>query len=113
MLKIFANALSAVKDRAIEASAKSLINQKINGIGRVTELQIDSRQKTISAQMVLKGETAPISINIGAYELVQENGVTCISFKGFTASREWISALLNRYLTGHKLQVPNAVGMAL
>jgi uncharacterized Fe-S cluster-containing MiaB family protein len=113
MLKIFTNALSVLQDRAIEASAKSLINQKIEGIGRVTEIQIDSKQKTISAQVALKGETVPISINIGAYELVQENGVTCISFKGFTASREWISALLNRYLTGHKLQVPNAVGMAL
>jgi len=113
MLKIFTNALSALKDRAIEASAKALINQKIEGIGRVTEIQIDSKQKTISAQVALKGETVPISINIGAYELVQENGVTCISFKGFTASREWISARLNRYLTGHKLQVPNAVGMAL
>ena len=113
MLKIFANALSAVKDRAIEASAKALINQKIEGIGRVTELQIDSKQKTIFAHMVLKGETPPISINIGAYELVQENEVTCISFRGFTSSRERISALLNRYLAGHKLQVPNAVGMAL
>ena len=113
MLKIFTNALNAVKDRAIVASATSLINQKIEGIGRVTELQIDSKQKTISEQVALKGEAAPISINIGAYELVQENGVTCISFKGFTASKEWISALLNRYLTGHKLQVPNAVGMAL
>ena len=113
MLKIFTNALSAVKDRAIEACAKSLINQKIEGIGRVTEIQIDSKKKTISAQMVLKGEIAPISINIGAYELVQENVVTCISFKGFTASREWNSALLNRYLTGHRLRVPNAVGMAL
>jgi sporulation protein YlmC with PRC-barrel domain len=59
MLKIFANALSAVKDRAIEASAKALINQKIQVIGRVAELQIDSKQKTISAQMVLQGETAP------------------------------------------------------
>jgi len=113
MIKMFTNALSAVKDRAIEASAKSLINQKIEGIGRVTEIQIDSKKKTISAQMVLKGETVPISIDIGACELVQENGVTCISFKGFTASREWISALLNRYLTGYRLQVPNAVGMAL
>ena len=113
MLNMLANALGAVKDRATEASAKALINQKFEDIGSVTELQIDSKQGTISAQLALKGEAAPISINIGAYELIQENGVTCISFHGFAASREWISALLNRYLAGHKLQVPDALRMVL
>jgi hypothetical protein len=113
MPNTFANAVGAVKDSAVQALVRALINREFEVIGCVTDLQLDSNQRTISAQVALRGETGPISIRIGAYELIQANGVTFISFSGFTASREWVGALLNKYVSGHKLQVPKAVRIAL
>jgi len=113
MLTRITEALGAVKDRALEASAKALINQKFADIGSVIELRIESKQKTMVAHLALNGETAPISISVGAYQVAQEDGVTCISFHGFSASREWIGVLLNKYLAGQKLPIPDALRMGL
>ena len=110
MLNSLANAL---KQRALEAAVKTLINQKIKAFGSVTSLQIDSKQRTVSAQLALKGETQPITIKIGAYEVTQENGGTCISFQNLQASKEWIGNVLNEYVAGRRFKVPGVVKMAL
>jgi hypothetical protein len=110
MLSSFTNAL---KQRALEAALKTLINQKIKAFGSVTTLQIDTKQRTISAQLALKGETQPITINIGAYEVTQEKEITSISFQNLQASREWIGNVLNEYVAGRRFKVPGVVKMAL
>lgn len=97
----------------MEATAKRLINQKIETFGSVNSLQIDSRQRTISAELALKGEPQPIAIKIGAYEVIQENGVSYISFQNLHASKEWIGHVLNEYVAGRRFKVPHAVKMAL
>lgn len=97
----------------MEATVKRLINQKIEAFGSITSLQIDSKQRTISAQLALKGETQPIAIKIGGYEVIQESGVAYISFQNFHASKEWIGNVLNEYLAGRRFKVPGAVIMVL
>jgi hypothetical protein len=110
MLSSFANAL---KERAIEATVKRLINHKIEAFGSVTSLQIDSKQRTISAQLALKGEARSIEIKAGAYDVVQESGVTYISFQNLHASKEWIGHVLNEYVAGRRFKVPAVVKVVL
>jgi hypothetical protein len=113
MLSSLINALTIVKERVVEATAKRLINQKIIVFGSVTSLQIDSKQRTISAELTLKGEAEPIAIKIGVYELIEENGVSYISFQNLHASKEWIGHVLNEYVAGRRFKVPDAVKMVL
>jgi len=105
----FANALTALKERALEATIKRLLNQKFEAFGSVTSLRIDSTQRTISGQLSLKGETQPIEIKIGSYEVIQENGVSYVSFQNLHASKEWIGSVLNEYVAGRRFKMPNAV----
>ena len=109
----FANALTALKERALEATIKRLLNQKLEAFGSVTSLRIDSTQKTISGQLSLKGETQPIEIKIGSYEVIQENGATYISLQNLQASKEWIGSALNEYVAGRRFKMPNAVKLVL
>jgi hypothetical protein len=113
MLSSFANALTALKERAMEATVKRLVNQKLETFGSVTSLRIDSKQRTISAQVSLKGETQPIEIKAGSYEVIQENGAAYISFQNLHASKEWIGNVLNEYVAGRRFKVPDAVGLVL
>ena len=113
MLSSFANALTALKERAIEAAVKRLINRKIEAFGSVTSLQIDSKQRTIAAQLALKGETQPIVIKVGSYEVIQEHGAAFISFQNLHASKEWINSVLNEYVAGRRFKVPEVLRMAL
>jgi hypothetical protein len=113
VLSSFANALTALKESALEAALKRLVNAKLETFGSVTSLRIDSTQRTISAQLSLKGETELIEIKIGAYQVIQENGATYISFQNLHASREWIGSVLNEYVAGRRLKVPDAVRLVL
>ncbi|SPE51196.1 conserved hypothetical protein [Verrucomicrobia bacterium] len=109
MFRSLADRFREVKDGAVEMVAKTFLNREIERFGAVMKLEIDSKAKTMWAELALKGETGPIAVKIGRYELVQENGVTAISFQGATCSREWISVVLNEYLADRKFQVPDAV----
>jgi len=113
MLSSFASALTALKERATEATIKRLINQKIVAFGSVTNLQFDSRQRTISAQLALIGEHQPIDIKIGSYDVIQDKGQAYISFQRFHASKEWIANGLNEYVAGRRFKLPDAAKMVL
>ena len=97
----------------MEATAKRLINQRIAAFGSVTSLRIDSKLRTLFAELALKGETQPIEIKAGAYEVIQENGVAYISFQHLHASREWIGNVLNEYVAGRKFKLSALARMAL
>jgi hypothetical protein len=113
MLKKLANALTVCKDGAVEAAGKAFINQQIEKFGVVTKLQLDSRQKSISAELALKGEASPVVIRVDSYEVLQRADGTYIAIRSVHASREWISALLSELLVGRQFGIPRVVGMAL
>src|ERR1035437_5481066 len=101
MLSAIANAIIALKQRAVEATAKRLINRRIATFGSVTSLHIDSKERTLFAQLALKGETQPIEIKIGSYEVIQENGLEYIIFQNLHASKEWIDRKSTRLNSSH------------
>jgi hypothetical protein len=107
------NALSGVKDRATEASAKAFINRKIQNFGEVTRISIDSKQKAAEIEAVLRGETAPIWLKVRSYQLSERNGEGFIRINGIEASREWIGIALSEYVVGREFPVPKVVRMAL
>ena len=109
----FRSALTALKERSLEAAAKTFINRQIEGMGRLTRLDIDSSKRAIQAELDLRGEPAPIVVNVGAYDLTAAGGISYIILREVSSSKEWVTALLKRYLVGRNLQVPQVVWIAL
>src|SRR5512140_1798702 len=101
--------VSALKEGAVDAGAKAYINQKIQGIGEVTNLQIDPRTKTILLEASLKGEVSPVVVKVLQYEIGSAPEAAYVVVKQFDASREWIRAVLNQYVAGQKLPIPGSV----
>jgi hypothetical protein len=79
----------------------------------MTKLEIDSKSKTIHVQLKLKGESEPITITVGRYEVVDENGTTFLEVKEIAASREWMDVVLRDYVPGRKFEVPHALTLLL
>jgi hypothetical protein len=75
----------------------------------MTDLQIDSTSRRASVTLKLKGEAQPIQLTVERYELSVSGGKTFIELKGFSASREWITALAQKYLMGRKFEVPEYI----
>ena len=63
--------------------------------GKMTKLEIDKENKTINADLDLKGEKGGVRITLSNYRLIQEDGKNPVFEPGtIEVSREWIDALL-------------------
>ncbi len=107
------NPLHSLKEAAAEAAITALVNREIETFGTVRSLSINTEQKTMRVELALKGEAARIWINVAAYELSEQNGQVHIAFQNATASREWITAVLNQYVVGRPFRLPNAARVLL
>ena len=113
MFESIKNTLGAAKDRAVQASARAFINGKVERFGTVTRLDIDSRQKKISLEILLKGETTPIRVDIDSYEVTKSAEGTWLTIRSARASREWTDAVLKEFVIGAPQKVPDSVKFAL
>jgi hypothetical protein len=107
------NPFTSLKEKGIAIAVKGMINREIEGIGEVTELGIDTTEKTIHATLDLKGEPSPVEVNVGAYSVSEKDGKVYLKVKKVKASREWITAVLNKYAVGQPLEVPHAARLLL
>ncbi len=85
------------KNSAIATGAKKFVNDKIKEYGEMVNFKIDSKNKNIELDVLLKGEKENIIVKIENYEIVSRDGSTAIKFKNASASREWIEVLIHNY----------------
>ncbi|MES2438166.1 MAG: hypothetical protein V4584_03830 [Verrucomicrobiota bacterium] len=104
---------NGIKDTLTSAAAKSLLGSRIDRYGKLTELHISSREKTISAELVLEGEEVPVAIHISRYRLSGEPGKHALTVEEVTVSRPWLQNLMEDLLLGKPLPVPSILLLAL
>jgi hypothetical protein len=107
------NPFTSLKETALRAAIKAFINREIAAFGVVTELAIDTSKKTMRVELDLKGEASRILINVGSYELSEKSGEIHLALQNVTASREWITAVLNKYVVSRTFRLPNVARMLL
>jgi hypothetical protein len=105
--------LRKAKDAAIAFTARVALNTKLRGIGEMTELSIDTKNKRVRARLHLVGEPEPIEIEITRYTLMQEEGATRLLIEEATASREWLDMALREFVVGQSLPVPEKAAAML
>jgi hypothetical protein len=105
--------LNSLKKKALELSATAYVNHKIRNFGSVKRLEIDSESSRLLIEVNLAGEAAPVTVQVGAYELVRDNENSFITLRQIQCSKEWLAIALNEFLAEQKLKIPNALGTAL
>jgi len=90
-----------LKNSAVETLAKNFVNNNITEYGEMVNLKIDSKNRNIELEVLLKGEKENILIKIEKYEAVSKDDSNVIKFKNVSASREWIEVLI------HNFAIPN------
>jgi hypothetical protein len=113
MLGSLKKAFTAVKESAVEAGAKSYLNGKIQKFGTITNLQIDPGQRRFLIEAELKGETSPVQVSVGSYEVSESGGHSFVIARDFDSSREWLATALNEYVAGRPLRIPPTVRRVL
>ncbi len=103
----------SIKDSLSSTAAKSLLASRIDRYGVLTDLRIRSREKTISAELMLEGEETPVSIRIERYRIDGTSGAHTFTVEKLTTSRPWLQNLLDDLIVDKPMSVPSIVLIAL
>jgi hypothetical protein len=98
---------------AAQHAARLWFNHHFASLGIMTTLEIDPRNKTLRADLDLKGENSPISIEVRGYALIERDGRTFLEVGEVETSREWLTALANQFLKGRRIELPAVLKAAL
>jgi len=96
-----------IKDRLIEKTAPAVLNETVfRDYGEITSLEIDSVDKTIHFEALLRGEKEPIRVEILCYEIMKRDGRAFFVPKKVRTSREWITKLAGKELVDRPIPLP-------
>lgn len=75
--------------------------------GHMLKLDIDSGEKTIDLEVLLRGESTPLKIHVGQYEVLAgaESGIKISQIK---TSREWITEMIHALAPEHTIKFNHA-----
>jgi hypothetical protein len=104
---------TGIKDSLTSSAAKSLLASRLDRYGRLTELKIRSREKTISAELVLEGEESAVGITVESYRVGGKSGEYSLIINSVTATRPWLQNLLQDLLVNRPLTIPPVILIAL
>lgn len=88
------------------ASTKVAINQLIGEYGKMIELRIDNKNKTVIASVLLKGESSPIEVRIDKYEIIKNDSSASVLVKDASSDKAWLNAVLKNFVIGKSFDVP-------
>lgn len=104
---------TAAKDAMASKAAQSYVNKMIARYGKVTELTLDSKRKTVSAVCILDGEKEPITVRVGKYVVEETGPKKFIYATDCTCSRPWAQSLLTDFVEGRRVELPTWAASAL
>ncbi len=96
------------KDWALQAGAKHYANERIQKYGHMTNLQIDSATRTIHFEVLLKGETTPLT-GSAKYQPKLDGEKKLLEFTEIQTSREWINLLIQDFLKTRAVELPEGI----
>ncbi|MEJ0088780.1 MAG: hypothetical protein WDM80_03365 [Limisphaerales bacterium] len=100
--------ISAIRDKALQAAAKSWLRTQTEAVKDVQSLEVDSKQKTFSMKLELAGEIEPLMVT-GSYQLTDEGGKTLFAPLHIETSKEWLTILAAEQVKGRTFEVPGIV----
>jgi len=100
----------SLKDKALSKAVIAAVNLEY---GKMLKLNLDSTNKTIELEIMLKGEKEPLKVFVNSYEISEEDGKYFLYAKDIKTSREWINIIAENYLKGEKIELPEKIAKTL
>ena len=104
---------SALKDSLTSSAAKSMLASRLDRYGKLTDLRIRSRDKMITAELMLEGEEIPVGIQIERYRVIGKSGDHSLVVESVSATRPWLQNILQDLLVDRPMPVPSIILLAL
>ena len=95
-----------MKDWLLSKALKTYLRERVARYGELKDLTVDSRVKSIDLVIQPHGERDDVHVKVTRYTLVQRDGKHLITIEGSTASRPWLTHVLEDYLQGRSFEIP-------
>lgn len=105
--KKLAAVFTHAKDAGASMAIEKWLARELAEYGDLQGLDINSREKKIELNILLKGEAEPVRLIIESYELVQPQDRPSVVVKQVSASRPWLQSLLRNFLVGQPVPIPD------
>lgn len=94
------------KDATNSKVFKTVINQVIKSYGTVIAFKIDSKDRSFLIELMLKGETLPVRIEIDKYEFIKHENHASVIIYSLKANREWMQTIMDFALLNKEFKLP-------
>lgn len=81
---------TGIKDSLSSKAAKTLLAARVDRYGKLVDLRIRSRERTISAEVHLTGEEVPVFVEVERYRIEGNDGEPRLVIERVAASRVWL-----------------------
>ena len=105
-MSLFKDLLDKTKGQAVSMAGRQFLNAYLEKYGTMLNFSVQPDTKTITAEILLKGESAPLRLTLGGYEIGGPADKPTLRIANATASREWLEVVLKEYLVGKPIDLP-------
>lgn len=104
--EMFKGVVNSVKDSGASVAIERWLARELADYGELKRFQLLSRERRVAFEVLLKGETNPIAVNIDEYQVITEGQDDFIVVKRGRASRPWVDAVIRNFLIDKKHKIP-------
>ena len=101
------------KDKALAFAMRSVLNHRLGAFGELTELTLDTTHRSATVRCALHGEREPVDLVVRKYRIEHVKGGAWLTIVDAVASRQWLTAMLKRFVVGQRLHVSTKAATAL
>ena len=102
-----------LKDKALAVAIRTVVNERYHEFGNAEECDIDTEANSLVLRALLHGEKETVTAFVERYDIRREDGETYLVVEKISASREWLSTLLAKLVTGKRFRLPTPVALLL
>jgi hypothetical protein len=95
-----------LKDQTLSRGLLLLFNTRFKPVGEILRLELDSGEKRIDMEILLRGEREPIRVQVLHYSIRQEGERFLLGAEKIATSREWINHLIETYPGEKSVEIP-------
>ena len=99
-------AINQVKDTGAASAIERWLARELADYGEVLDFKISSADRRAELHVLLKGEKEALTVTIEKYELSSQGSEDFIIVRQAHTSREWVNAVLRKFLIDKKHKIP-------
>ena len=94
------------KNEFVFEKVKNSLNEELVGVGEISELRFQIKEKRVILTITLDGEINPIQATVNDFHIKDEREDLFLTFSKITTSRNWLNTLINDKLKIQRIPVP-------